>query len=139
MSKNFLRQYHSSVVKAAGEEAKRLNTRIGIIMADRWDDNTRRFDSNEEFSLNFENYLRDLEFAECTNVHCVEKSYIINIKGCEICHGNETLRQEGIKPMCPIVQIAKYAMVKKMRKNVILDGIDKPGPVGECVIRFELE
>jgi hypothetical protein len=30
-------------------------------------------------------------------------------------------------------------MLKKMRKNVILDGVDKPGPVGECTIRFELE
>jgi len=139
MSKNFLRQYHSTVVKAAGEHAKKLNTKMGIIMANKWSENTSKLESNEEFAQNFENYLKNLEFADQVNVYCDKKIYILKVKGCDICHGNEILRKEGIGTACPIVQTAKYAMVKKMGKNVILDGVDKPGLVGECAIRFELE
>ena len=139
MSKNFLKEYHSTVVKAAGEHAKKLNTKMSIILANNWVDHTGEFDNNKEFGDFFESYLRELEFAENVNVDCDEKNYVIDIKGCAICHGNEILRQEGIGTACPIVQTAKYAMVKKMRKNVVIKGIDKPGPVGECVIRFELE
>jgi hypothetical protein len=139
MSKNFLKEYHSTVVKAAGEHAKKLNTKMGIIMANKFCANTSNFNNEEEFAQNFENYLKELEFAEKVNVYCDKENYILKIKGCDVCHGNEILRQEGIGTACPIVQTAKYAMLKKMRKNVILDGVDKPGPVGECAIRFELE
>jgi hypothetical protein len=139
MSTNFLKEYHSTVVKAAGENAKNLNTKMGIIMANKWVDNTAKFDNNKEFGDFFERYLKELEFAENVNVHCDEQNYTISINGCAICHGNEILRQEGIGTVCPIVQTAKYAMVKKMGRNVVIKGIDKPGPVGECTIRFELE
>jgi hypothetical protein len=139
MSKNFLKEYHSTVVKAAGENAKNLNIKMGIIMANKWVDDTAKFDNNKEFGDFFESYLRELGFAESVNVNCDEENYTIDIKGCLICHGNEILRQEGIGTACPIVQTAKYAMVKKMGRNVVIKGIDKPGSVGECVIRFGLE
>lgn len=35
--------------------------------------------------------------------------------------------------------ISKDAAVKKLGRNVITRGVDKPGTVGECTIRFELE
>ena len=139
MSKNFLKEYHSTVVKAAGENAKKLNTKIGIIMADKFDANTPNFNNTKDFTQKFENYLKNLEFADQVSIYCDEKDYMLKIKGCEICHGNEILRQEGIGTACPIVQMAKYSIVKKMRKNVTLNGIDKPGPIGECVMRFTLE
>jgi hypothetical protein len=34
---------------------------------------------------------------------------------------------------------SKDAAVKKLGRNVITKGVDKPGTVGECSIRFELE
>ncbi len=96
-SLNFFKQYHSTVIKALGEDAKNVK------------------------------------------VNCDEKDYILDIKGCAICHGNEILRKEGLATACPIVQAAKYAAVKKLGRNVITKGVDKPGTVGECIIRFELE
>ena len=139
MSLDFFKQYHSTVIKALGEDAKKVNAKIGSIMADRWIDTTGKINNNAEFAQSFEGYLKDLQFADYVGVNCDEKNYILNIKGCVICHGNEILRKEGIATACPIVQTAKYAAVKKIGRNVITKGVDKPGIVGECTIRFELE
>ena len=136
---DFFKQYHSTVIKALGEDAKKVNAKIGSIMADRWIDNTGKFNNNAEFVQSFEDYLKELQFADYVKVNCDEKNYILDIKGCVICHGNEILRKEGIATACPIIQIAKYAAVKKIERNVITKGVDKPGIVGECTIRFELE
>ena len=138
VSLDFFKQYHSTVIKALGEDAKKINAKIGSIMADRWIYNTGRFNNYTEFSQSFENYLKELQFADYVKVNCDEKNYIIDIKGCVICHGNETLRKEGIATACPIIQTAKYAVVKKIERNTIIKGVDKPGIVGECTIRFEL-
>jgi len=113
---------------------------VGSIFADNWSDNTGDLKSNNEFAQSFENYLKNqLEFARYVKVNCDEKNYTLDIKGCAICHGNEILRKEGMATACPIVQAAKYAAVKKIGKNVITKGVDKPGQVGDCTIKFELE
>lgn len=138
-SLNFFSQYHSTVIKALGEDAKKVNAKIGSIIADRWIDITGKFNNNVEFAQSFENYLKDLEFANYVKINCDEKNYVIDIKGCAICHGNEILRKEGIATACPIIQTAKYAAAKKIGRNIITKGVDKPGIVGECTIMFELE
>jgi len=139
-SLNFFKQYHSTVIKALGEDAKKVNTKMGSIFADNWADKAGNLENNGEFAQSFENYLKnDLEFAEQVKVKCDENNYTLDIKGCAICHGNEILRKEGMSTACPIVQAAKYAAVKKIRRNVITKGVDKPGIVGECTIKFELE
>ena len=139
LSLNFFKQYHSTVIKALGEDAKKVNAKIGSIMADIWVDSTGKFNNNAEFAQSFENYLKELQFANYVKINCEEKNYILDIKGCVICHGNEILRKEGIATACPIIQAAKYAAVKKIARNVISKGVDKPGTVGECTIKFELE
>ena len=138
-SLNFFKQYHSTVIKALGDDAKKVNAKIGSIMADNWADKAEMINSNAEFAKSFENYLKNqLEFAKQVKVDCDDKNYTLAIKGCAICHGNEMLRKEGVATACPIMQAAKYAAVRKLGKDVITKGVEKPGPVGECVIRFEL-
>lgn len=139
-SNNFFKQYHSTVIKALGEDAKKVNAKVGSIFADNWAANTGDLKDNSEFAKSFEDYLKNnLGFAEQVKVKCDEKNYTIDVKGCVICHGNEILRKEGVATACPIVQTAKYAAVKKVGRNVITKGIDKPGTVGECIMKFELE
>ena len=139
-SLKFFKQYHSTVIKALGEDAKKVNAKVGSMFADNWIDKAGAIKNNTEFAQSFEDYLNDqLEFAKYVKVHCDEKDYSLDIKGCSICHGNEILRKEGVATACPIVQAAKYAAVKKTGRNVITKGVDKPGTVGECTIMFELE
>ena len=137
---NFFKQYHSTMIKELGEDAKKVNAKVGSMMVDNWADNVGIFNNNTEFARSFEDYLKNqLEFAKHVKIGCDEKNYTLDIKGCVICHGNEILRKEGISPACPIVQAAKYAAVKKIGRNVITKVVDKPGTVGECTMRFELE
>jgi hypothetical protein len=139
-SLNFFKQYHSTVIKALGEDAKKVNARVGSIFADNWADKAGNLKNNDEFAKSFENYLKnELEFAKHVEINCDENNYTLNIKGCAICHGNEILRKEGMATACPIVQAAKYAAVKKIGRNVITRGVDKPGTVGDCVIKFGLD
>ncbi len=138
-SLNFFKQYHSTMIKALGEDAKKVNAKVGSIFADDWADNAGNFNNNAEFAKSFENYLKKLEFADEVKVNCDEKNYSLEVKGCAICHGNEILRKQGIPTACPIMQAAKYAAVKKIGRNVITKGVEKPGVVGECTIKFELE
>ena len=139
-SLNFFKQYHSTVIKALGEDAKKVNAKVGSIFADNWAANAGDFKDNNEFAKSFEDYLKNqLEFAKHVKVYCDEKNYSLEIKGCSICHGNEILRKDGMATACPIVQAAKYAAVKKIGRNVITKGVEKPGVVGECVLKFELE
>ncbi len=139
-SLNFFKQYHSTVIKALGDDAKKVNAKVGSIMADDWADKAGTINNNAGFAKSFENYLKNqLEFAKHVKVDCDDKNYTLEIKGCAICHGNEILRKEGVATACPIMQAAKYAAVRKLGKGVITKGVEKPGPVGECIMRFELE
>src|SRR5574341_2038180 len=131
-SLNFFKQYHSTMIKALGEDAKRVNAKVGSIMADKWADNAGKIGSNAEFARSFEDYLKNrLEFASQVKVDCDDKNYSLDIKGCAICHGNEILRKEGLATACPILPAAKYAAVRKIGRNVITKGVDKTGIVGE--------
>ena len=138
-SLKFFKQYHSIVIKALGDDAKKVNAKVGSIMADNWAEKAGTINNNAEFAKSFENYLKNqLEFAKHVKVDCDDKNYTLDIKGCSICHGNEMLRKEGVATACPIMQAAKYAAVRKLGKDVITKGVEKPGPVGECIMRFEL-
>lgn len=138
-SLKFFKQYHSTMIKALGDDAKKVNAKVGSIMADNWADKAGTINNNAEFAKSFENYLKNqLEFAKHVKVDCDDKNYTLDIKGCSICHGNEILRKEGVATACPIMQAAKYAAVRKLGKDVITKGVEKPGPVGECIMRFEL-
>jgi len=138
-SLDFFKQYHAIIVKALGEDAKKINAKIGQIIVDDWLNNTEAFKDNIEFVQSFENYLGQLGFAQHVRIDLNENNYILSIKGCAICHGNEILRKENIPTICPIIQAAKYAAVKKLGRNVTTKGVEKSGVVGECIIKFELE
>jgi len=96
-SLNFFKQYHSTVIKALGEDAKKVNAKVGSIFADNWAANSGDFKDNNEFAKSFEDYLKNnLEFAKQVKVNCDDKNYTLEIKGCSICHGNEILRKGGM-------------------------------------------
>lgn len=56
-SLNFFKQYHSTVIKALGDDAKKVNAKVGSIMADNWADKAGTINNNAEFAKSFENYL----------------------------------------------------------------------------------
>ncbi len=141
VSLDFFKQYHSSIIKALGDDAKKVNAKVGSLIADKWlAQEHGNLNDPQVFQQELEDFLlNELEFAKEVKVSIDGNNLDITVKGCAICHGNEILRLEGLQTACPIVQTSKYAVVKGLNKNVLMKGVDKPGVVGECVIRFELQ
>ncbi len=137
---NFIKHYHSAVVKALGDDAKKVNSKVGLLLADEWADGSGKIDNYADYASSFQEYLlKELGFADLVKVDVDGAKYTLEIKGCMICHGNEILRKEGLNSACPIVQAARYAMVKKMEKEVVTKGVTKTGVVGECTMNFEVQ
>ena len=48
------------------------------------------------------------------------------------------MRSSGKKGSCPISQMLKSAMGKALKTGVELTGSEKPGPVGECYLKYKI-
>lgn len=142
LSKEFFALYHAAVFDSLGEDAPKYNAKIGAILANSWLKRLKeRPSGHEEFKEALEAYFREsfsfADMAEMTFSPGGEAS--IHIKGCDICHGNEMLRNSGKKGSCPISQMVKSAMGKTLKGSVELTGSEKPGPVGECYLKYRIK
>lgn len=141
-SKEFFAAYHASVFEALGEDAPKYNAKIGSLLANRW---IKRLESlpadSAEFKKAIEAYMQGpFSFADIAEMTFKEDGTAqLYVKGCDICQGNELLRNEGGKGYCPISQMLKSAMGKALKKRVELTGSEKPGPVGECYLKYKVD
>lgn len=140
-SKEFFAAYHASVFEALGEEAVKYNAKIGALLANRWLKKLSELPSGtEEFKKAIEAYMSGpFQFADIAELTFNDGTAVLYVKGCDICQGNEILRNSGGKGYCPISQMLKSAMGKGLKKNVELTGSEKPGPVGECYLKYKIE
>lgn len=139
-SKEFFAAYHAAVFEALGEEAVKYNAKIGALLANRWAKTLEALPAESEgFKKAIEEYMRGaFQFADITELKFKDGGAELYVKGCDICQGNEILRNSGGKGCCPISQMLKSAMGKSLKKNIELTGSEKPGPVGECYLRYKV-
>lgn len=140
-SKEFFAIYHATVFEVLGEDAQKHNVRIGTLLANRWLKMLSEIPGNSvEFKAALESYfsgpfrfsdISEMAFNEDGTAH-------LYVKGCDICPGNEILRNKGEKGFCPICHMVKSAMGRTLKKKVELTGSEKPGPVGECYLRYKI-
>lgn len=138
-SKEFFATYHAVVMEALGKDASKYNARIGILLANHWLKRIQTIPANAaEFKEALEAYLsgpfRFSDVAEMT--FNGDGTAFLYVKGCDICPGNEILRKNGDEGHCPISQMVKSAIGKSLKKRVELTGSEKPGPVGECYLKY---
>lgn len=141
-SKEFFAAYHASVFEALGEDAVKYNAKIGSLLANRWIKTVGTLPSNSaEFKEAMEAYMKGpFRFADIAELNFKDDGTAeLYVKGCDICQGNEILRNSGGKGSCPISQMLKSAMGKGLKKHVELTGSTKPGPVGECYLKYKVE
>ena len=140
-SNEFFAEYHASVFEALGEDANKYNVKIGTLLATRWLKKMKEVPRNsEEFKKAIEVYfssafifsdVAEMSFNDDGTAH-------LYVKGCDICPGNEILRNMGAKGCCPICHMVKSAMGRSLKKKVELVGSEKPGPIGECYLKYKL-
>jgi len=141
-SKDFFAEYHAAVFEALGKDADKYNVKIGTILAARWLKKLEELPRNsEEFKKAIEAYFSssfifsgtaEMTFNEDGTAH-------LYVKGCDICPGNEILRNNGGHGYCPVCHMVKSAMGRTLKRKVELLGSEKPGPVGECYLKYRIE
>ncbi len=140
-SKEFFAEYHAAVFEALGEDAANHNVKIGTMLATRWlkrvDDVPR---NDEKFKKAIETYFSNsFIFSDVAKmVFNGDGTAHLYVKGCDICPGNEILRNSGSNGYCPICHMVKSSMGRTLKKKVELTGSEKPGPVGECYLKYRI-
>lgn len=141
LSKEFFAAYHAAVFEALGEDAAKYNAKIGAILANAWQRRLKELPADPAgFKKAVEAYMSGpFRFSDIARFEFNDDgTAYLYVKGCDICNGNEILRNSGRKGSCPISQMVKSAMGKAFKKNIELTGSDKPGPVGECYLRYKI-
>lgn len=140
-SKEFFAAYHAAVFEALGDDAPKLNARIGALLANAWQKTLKELPADSaEFKKAMEAYMSGpFRFSDIAEFKFNDDgTAYLYVKGCDICNGNEILRNSGKKGSCPISQMVKSAMGKALKTGVELTGSEKPGPVGECYLKYKL-
>ncbi|MBI5683354.1 MAG: hypothetical protein HZC45_09405 [Deltaproteobacteria bacterium] len=141
LSREFFAMYHAAVFEALGDDAQKYNVKIGITLANHLLKNLAKHPENEEeFKNIIESYFKSsFQFSDIADMKFGgDGSASLYVKGCDICPGNEILRGMGKKGMCPIAHLVKSLMARTLKKHVELLGSDKPGPVGECYLKYKV-
>lgn len=139
MDRELFKKYHCAVVKAHQGDVEKLKARIGSEWAGDFKEKAGTLEGSEEFCRGLEDYLQN-DLCLCDTVEAEEGSdgLDVTIKGCHICHGNEELRKQDLKVMCPIIPTGLQSLAKVHGKKATLKGVDKTGVVGECTIHYTL-
>jgi hypothetical protein len=140
MDRELLKRYHCAVVRSNRESLEKLKARMGSQWAGELRGKVGIKGEPREFCRSLEGFLRDdLRLCEKAEVAAGEEELAVSIKGCHICHANEELRREGSPTMCPVIPTGLQAISKVHGRKATLEGVDKPGPVGECTIKYRLK
>jgi hypothetical protein len=140
-SKEFFAEYHATVFQALGGKASDYNVKIGSLLATRWLKRLQELPGGTDDFKNaieafFSGPFRFSDIAEMTfNDDGTAHLYV---KGCDICPGNEILRNNGGQGCCPISHMVKSSLGRTLKKKVEISGVEKPGPVGECHLKYRL-
>ncbi len=139
-SKEFFAAYHAAVFGSLGPDAAKYAAKTGSALASAWLKGLGALPSDsDEFKKALEDWFKgDFRFADETELSIKNGKAVLHVAGCDICPGNEILRNSGKNGCCPISQMVKSAMGRALKANVELTGSEKPGPVGECYLKYNI-
>ncbi|MCR4288097.1 MAG: hypothetical protein NUW09_08805 [Deltaproteobacteria bacterium] len=139
-SKEFFAAYHAAVFGSLGDDAARYNAKIGSALASAWLKGLGELPSDsDEFKKALEDWFSGpFRFSDTAELLIKDGKAVLHVAGCDICPGNEILRNSGKNGCCPISQMVKSAMGRALKANVELTGSEKPGPVGECYLKYNI-
>ncbi|MEK7679262.1 MAG: hypothetical protein AAB356_03630, partial [Deltaproteobacteria bacterium] len=130
----------AAVFGSLGPDAAKYNAKIGSALASAW---LKRLGELPSDSADFKKALEawfkgPFSFADEAELTIKDNEALLHVAGCDICRGNEILRNSGKKGCCPISQMVKSALGRGLKKPVELSGSEKPGPVGECYLKYNI-
>ncbi len=140
MDRELFKKYHVAVVKSNQDNVEKLKAKIGSEWASDFQGKAGKIEGSEDFCRGLEDYLeKDLCLCDTVKAEETGEELSVDIKGCHICFGNDELRKQELKVMCPIIPTGLQSMSKVHGKKAALKGVDKNGVVGECTIHYTLQ
>lgn len=140
ISKDFFASYHSAIFELLAEDAIKYNAKLGTLIASRWIQGLKHPPANtSEFKESLGAFFSgQFKFADSVSIAFgTSDAATIHVEGCAICPGNEVLKKSGKSAYCPICHMVKFAAYKTMKINMELTEIVRPGPVGECRLKYK--
>jgi hypothetical protein len=135
----FVKKYHTAIVMSSKDRVENLKARIASEWVKDWEAELGGpILDEEEFRQKFQEFLQELGFAGSANVSIEGEELRIQVEQCSICHGNEVLRSRGEPTLCPILSTGLLSISRVLKRKAVLLGVDKPGPVGFCTIKYRL-
>jgi hypothetical protein len=137
----FTKRYHKAFVEAVGSDVEKAKSRIASSWVKGWQEGLgHKIEDPEEFRSRFQDYLdNELSFADVSDVTIGDSSLEINVENCALCPGNDLLKKEGKEALCPLVPTGLFALSRVHDKKASLEGVEKPGRVGYCKIKYKVE
>jgi len=140
ITKDFFATYHSAIFELLAEDAIKYNAKLGTLIASRWIKGLKHPPSNaSEFKESLGAFFNGpFKFADSVEITFdASGAAAIHVEGCAICPGNEILKKSGKSGYCPICHMVKFAAYKTIKMNLELTEIERPGPVGECMLKYK--
>lgn len=136
----FVKKYHAAVVMSTKDQTEKLKARIASEWVKDWEaELVGPIVDEGEFLQAFGKFLaEELGFAGSAKVSIEGDELHIQVEQCIICHGNEMLRSRGEPTLCPILSTGLLSISRVLKRNAELLGVEKPGPVGFCTIKYRL-
>ncbi len=140
MRRDFFVKYHTAVTKASEGHLEKLKSQVGSEFANELKEKAGgKIEDLQQFCSALQDHLeKDLGFAERAAVTCTDNQITIQVRGCDICFGNEALRRQKKPTLCPIIPTGLFSIKRVGGRKATLKGVAKSSVVGDCDINYEL-
>jgi hypothetical protein len=125
---------------ALGEENQRVFAKASMSLGKKWGASVPRVADADALMTKIADYLQeDFKLAKSVTFVRNNEEYVLQIRGCYVCHGKLVKERYAITPACAISLFPVGAMVENLKvRNVRLKEIRKPGKVGDCDLVYEV-
>jgi hypothetical protein len=126
---------------ALGKENQRVFAKASMALGKVWSTTIPAAKSVDELMEKMARYIQDdFELAKTVKSVKSDSEYILQVRGCHVCHGKLVKERHGITPACGISLFPVGAVVENLKiRNARLKEIRKPGTPGDCDLVYEIK
>ncbi len=126
---------------ALGEENQKVFAKASMNLGKKWGASTPTAQNLDDLMAKIAAYLQnDFELAKTVKFLKSGSEYILEVRGCFVCHGKLVKERHGITPACAISLFPVGAVVENLKiRNARLKEIRKPGTPGDCDLVYEIK
>ncbi|HTY74021.1 MAG TPA: hypothetical protein VMD05_00455 [Candidatus Nanoarchaeia archaeon] len=126
---------------ALGEENQKIFAKASMNLGKTWGASIQKANNVEDLMGKIAAYLQnDFQLAKSVIFAKADEEYILQVRGCYVCHGKMVKERHNITPACAISLFPVGVVVENLKiRNARLKEIRKPGPPGDCDLVYEIK